>query len=133
MSEKYVRPKITYTDTLQNKEEMKKQLEGFYDIEYADIKRGDILKYVCYNKKQKKYLFRIGGIVHKKTFGKVQLKNNKNSFYWYVNPIQKVENEEYPTYFYKKFTREDELEERIEELEEENKYLRNIVDKIMKS
>tara|TARA_B100001094_G_scaffold303796_1_gene332200 strand:- start:63 stop:461 length:399 start_codon:yes stop_codon:yes gene_type:complete len=132
MEEKYVRPKITYTDTLQNKKEMKKQLEGFYDIEYEDINRGDILKYVCYNKKQKKYLFRIGGIVHKKAFGKIQLKNNKNTYYWYVNPVQKVDDEEFPTYFYKKYTREDELEERIDELEEENRYLRSIVDKIMK-
>ena len=124
---KYVRPKITYTDTLQNKKQIEKELEGYYDIEYDDIKRDDIIKYICYNKIKKKYLYRIGGIVHRKAFGKLQLKNKKNSYYWFVNPIYKTEEEEYPTYFYKKYTREDELEEKIIELQEENEYLKNIV------
>ena len=129
----YKRPKITYTDTIQDKEEIKKQLSGFYDINFEEIKKGDIIKYIAYNIPKKKYLFRIGGIVSCKAFGKIKLKNSKNSYYWWVRPIvtdKKSENE-YPTYFYRKFTREDELEERIEELEEENQYLKELVSKFM--
>lgn len=133
MNQNYKRPKITYTDTLQNPEEINKQLEGFYDINFDDIKRGDTIKYIAYNVAKKKYLFRIGGIVSTKMYGKLKLKNEKGSYYWYVNPIvvNKRENKEYSTYFYRKYTREDELEERLEELENENKYLKDLISKFM--
>ena len=66
-------------------------------------------------------------------YGKLKLKNEKGSYYWYVNPIvvNKRENKEYSTYFYRKYTREDELEERLEELENENKYLKDLISKFM--
>ena len=78
-------------------------------------------------------MFRIGGIVTCKAYGKMKLRNEKGSYYWWVNPIvlDKRKQEEFVSYFYRKYTREDELEERIEELEEENKYLREMVSKFL--
>ncbi len=133
MDKNYKRPKITYTDTLQSEEQIQKQLEGYYDIGFNEIKRGDDIKYISYCIPKKKYMFRIGGIVTSKGYGKIKLRNNKNSFYWSVKPIitNDKEKKDYETYFYRKYTREDELEERIEELEEENKYLKNLVSKFI--
>ena len=129
----YKRPKVTYTDTLQDKKEIEKQLEGYYDVDFKDIRRGDFIRYIAYCIPKRKYMFRIGGIVTCKAYGKMKLRNEKGSYYWWVNPIvlDKRKEEEFVSYFYRKYTREDELEEKIEELEEENKYLREMVSKFL--
>ena len=87
MDKNYKRPKITYTDTLQSEEEINKQLEGYYDVQFDDIKRGDNIRYISYCVPKKKYMYRIGGIVTSKGYGKIKLRNDKGSYYWSLKPF----------------------------------------------
>ena len=66
LTDGYERPKKTYTDTIQNQEEIEKQLENFEEVEEKDIDRIPIncyLKYVKYDLKNNSERLITGGLV----------------------------------------------------------------------
>ena len=64
----YERPTKTITETLQTKKDIEEQLKNFEEIESDDLNFVSIntqLKYISYDKKNKKELFRFGGLLLK--------------------------------------------------------------------
>jgi hypothetical protein len=66
--ESYNRPEKTITETIQNVKDIEAQLENFEEISEEDVNFVNIntqLKYLSYDKKNKKELFRFGGLLVK--------------------------------------------------------------------
>ena len=64
----YERPEVTITETMQNKKDIEEQLKDFEEIDKEDLNFVPIntqLKYITYDKKNKKELFRFGGLLMK--------------------------------------------------------------------
>jgi hypothetical protein len=64
----YERPELTITETMQNKKDIEEQLKDFEEIDKEDLNFVPIntqLKYISYDKKNKKELFRFGGLLMK--------------------------------------------------------------------
>jgi hypothetical protein len=64
----YIRPEKTITELVQNRKDIEEQLEDFEEIpeEYvSQINVNTALKYLSYDKKNKKELFRFGGLLIK--------------------------------------------------------------------
>jgi hypothetical protein len=64
----YERPELTITETMQNKKDIEEQLKGFEEIDKEDlnfVSNNTQLKYISYDKKNKKELFRFGGLLMK--------------------------------------------------------------------
>lgn len=67
-SSNYDRPNVTITDTMQNKKDIEEKLEGFEEVTNEDlnfIPLNSLLRYISYDKKNKKELFRFGGLLVK--------------------------------------------------------------------
>jgi hypothetical protein len=68
MSKDYIRPQKTQTERMQSKNELKEYLKDYEEIEKDDINyipMGTLIRYISYDKKNRKELFRYGGIVKK--------------------------------------------------------------------
>ena len=64
----YERPELTITETMQNKKDIEEQLKDFEEVSSEDLNFISIntqLKYISYDKKNKKELFRFGGLLMK--------------------------------------------------------------------
>ena len=64
----YQRPEKTITELIQNKADIEEQLKDFEEISNEDLNFINIntqLKYISYDKKSKKELFRFGGLLVK--------------------------------------------------------------------
>lgn len=64
----YERPTVTITDAVQNRKDIEEQLANFEEIESDDVVYVNLntqLKYITYDKKNKKELFRFGGLLTK--------------------------------------------------------------------
>jgi len=64
----YERPELTITETMQNKKDIEEQLKNFEEVSSEDLNFVSIntqLKYISYDKKNKKELFRFGGLLMK--------------------------------------------------------------------
>jgi len=64
----YERPKKTITETMQNKKDIEEQLKSFEEIPEDDINFINLntqLKYISYDKQNKRELFRFGGLLVK--------------------------------------------------------------------
>ncbi len=64
----YERPKMTITDAVQNRKDIEEQLVNFEEIDSDDVVYvpiGSQLKYISYDKKNRKELFRFGGLLTK--------------------------------------------------------------------
>lgn len=73
----YERPKITYTDTLQNKQSMKQKLKNYTRADDIDnVPLHTHIRYVSLDKKFKQ-VFRTGGILIKKHAKYIKLSNGK--------------------------------------------------------
>lgn len=67
-SSDYERPEKTITETIQNKNDIEEQLKNFEEITEEELNFMNIntqLKYISYDKKNKKELFRFGGLLVK--------------------------------------------------------------------
>ena len=74
---KYVRPAITYTDTLQSHDKIKKSLEDYNKIDNIDtIPLGTFIKYVTYTKGKPRLC--IGGRLYKKHNDYVMIKGRNH-------------------------------------------------------
>jgi len=66
--ESYNRPQKTITESIQTKKDIEEQLSNFEEISNDDlcyVNTGTQLKYLSYDKKNKKELFRFGGLLIK--------------------------------------------------------------------
>ena len=66
--ESYIRPEKTITESIQTKKDIEEQLVNFEEIPNEDLCYTNIntqLKYLSYDKKNKKELFRFGGLLVK--------------------------------------------------------------------
>ena len=64
----YQRPEKTITESIQNKTDIEEQLKDFEEISNEDLNFINVntqLKYISYDKKSKKELFRFGGLLVK--------------------------------------------------------------------
>ena len=64
----YERPDKTITETMQNKKDIEEQLKNFEEITNEDLNFVNVntqLKYISYDKQNKKELFRFGGLLVK--------------------------------------------------------------------
>jgi hypothetical protein len=64
----YERPSVTITDAVQNRKDIEEQLANFEEIESDDVVYVNLnsqLKYITYDKKNRKELFRFGGLLTK--------------------------------------------------------------------
>ena len=64
----YERPALTITETIQTKKDIEEQLKNFEEISDEDLNFINVntqLKYISYDKKNKKELFRFGGLLVK--------------------------------------------------------------------
>ena len=64
----YERPTLTITETIQTKKDIEEQLKNFEEISDEDLNFINVntqLKYLSYDKKNKKELFRFGGLLVK--------------------------------------------------------------------
>lgn len=67
-SSEYERPEKTITDVIQTKKDIEEQLKNFSEITDEDLNFVNVntqLKYISYDKKNKKELFRFGGLLLK--------------------------------------------------------------------
>lgn len=68
MSKDYMRPSKTTTDRMQSKDELKKYLKDYEEIPKDDVNFmtiGQLLRYISYDKKTRKEIFRFGGLLKK--------------------------------------------------------------------
>jgi hypothetical protein len=66
--DKYIRPEKTITESIQNKKDIEEKLNDFEEISDEDlnfINVNTLLRYISYDKKDKKELFRFGGLLVK--------------------------------------------------------------------
>ena len=77
IKKKYIRPEITYTDTIQSREKMKKLLEDYTKIENIDeIPLGTFIKYITL--KNNKPRLCIGGRLYKKHKDYIMIKGRNH-------------------------------------------------------
>jgi hypothetical protein len=65
-NEKYIRPKNTITDTIQNQEDIEDLLKDYEEVSFEEISfipLNTSIRYLIYDKIKKKELFRFGGIL----------------------------------------------------------------------
>ena len=74
---KYTRPKITYTDTLQSAEKIKKSLENYDRVNDIDeLPLGTFIKYITFTNNKPRLC--IGGILYKKCNDYVMIKGRNH-------------------------------------------------------
>tara|TARA_B100001093_G_scaffold512260_1_gene581778 strand:- start:1358 stop:1774 length:417 start_codon:yes stop_codon:yes gene_type:complete len=126
----YDRPKTTYQDTIQNKEAMMEKLKNYVRAEDVDDVPIDThVRYVTLDK-NKKQVFRLGGLV-KKIHPKYVILSN-GSFGWSVQRYHYVEGVEDPvfeTVFWRVISKESRMEQKIEEQRKEIIRLKKLLNK----
>lgn len=68
MSKDYMRPSKTTTDRMQAKDELKKYLKDYEEVPMEDVNFmtiGQLLRYISYDKKTRREIFRFGGLLKK--------------------------------------------------------------------
>tara|TARA_B100001057_G_scaffold454381_1_gene500125 strand:- start:41 stop:529 length:489 start_codon:yes stop_codon:yes gene_type:complete len=117
----YSRPDVTITDKLQTKEEMLKRLENYERVEDIDeVSISTHVRYVTLDK-EKKQVFRLGGLIKRIHPKYLILSNGRHS--WSVQRYHfddDPDNEEpiFETIFWRVISKESKLMDKIAELEE---------------
>jgi len=114
----YERPKKTITDTMQTKKDIEEQLRNFEEIPDEDLNFVNIntqLKYISYDKKNKKEQFRFGGLLLKVNRDYLTLVG-KEGLRFSVQRYTKNEKGEnlHKTRFFKKMKEEEVLKEQLD-------------------
>ena len=104
--QKYVRPAITYTDTLQSHAKIKKSLENYTRIDNIDsIPLGTFIKYVTYTKGKPRLC--IGGRLYKKNNDYVMIKGRNHiifsvqKYHWKEDANKEEDDPIFITMFFK--------------------------------
>ncbi len=137
MSKDYVRPTKTTTDRLQSKDELKQYLKDYEEIKEEEVNFipiGQLLRYIGYDKKNRREIFRFGGLLKKvaKDYLVLQGKNGMTfscQRYTYDDGGNKIHN----TRFFKKMNPElvlkEEYAEAMDKTEEIMKNQTSIIEK----
>jgi hypothetical protein len=103
---KYVRPKVTYTDTIQTQEKIKALLENYIKIENIDeIPLGTFVKYITFTNNRPRLC--IGGRLYKKHKDYIMLKGRNHvlfsvqKYHWEKNADKEKDNPIFITMFWK--------------------------------
>tara|TARA_B110000908_G_C10220233_1_gene434946 strand:+ start:318 stop:821 length:504 start_codon:yes stop_codon:yes gene_type:complete len=106
LSDNYVRPKVTYTETIQNYDKIKSLLKDYIKIEDIDtIPLGTFIKYITY--KNGKPQIRIGGILVKAADEYITLRTYNFKFFhvqkyhWAEGANKELDNPVFGTMFWK--------------------------------
>jgi len=115
----YQRPEITITESIQNKKNIEDQLIDFEEINEDDLNFINIntqLKYISYDKKNNKELFRFGGLLVKIAKDYLILRGKENLTFS-VQRYTKNDNNEiiHNTRFFKKIKETDKLKIELED------------------
>ena len=117
----YKRPKTTYTDTIQNKKDMLEKLKNYEPVDdIDDISLNTHVRYVTLDRKTKKQVFRLGGLLTKKHSRYVICSNGR--FSWSVQRYHYNDEDEDPifeTKFWKVLTKEELMRKTILEQQQE--------------
>jgi len=133
----YERPEITITESIQNKKNIEEQLKDFEEIPEEDLNFVNLntqLKYISYDKKNKKELFRFGGILIKIAKDYFILRGKEGLRFSVQRYTRNDKNEIiHTTRFFKKIKETDklklELEETIEHATEKIQKQSSIIEK----
>ena len=137
MSKDYMRPSKTTTDRMQTKDELKKYLKDYVEIPLEDINFmtiGQLIRYISYDKKTRKEIFRFGGLLKKidKNYVVLQGKNGM-TFSAQRHTYDDNENLIHTTRFFKKQKVEEilrvEMEEAIDRSDEVIHKQNEVIDK----
>ncbi len=128
----YVRPEVTFQDTLQNKDEMLKRLENYErvdDIEEVPI--GTHIRYVTLDK-NKKQVFRLGGILRRTHPKYLSLSNGNHT--WSVQRYHYSDDNSddepiFETVYWRTVSKEDILEKMVMNQDEKILELQNALQK----
>jgi hypothetical protein len=113
----YDRPKKTITDLVQNKKDILEQLADFEEIPPEELDNMSInieLKYITYDKKNKKELFRFGGTLRKIDQKYIVLVGKRNLSFTAQRYTYNDKNEViHVTRFFKRYTADDKLKNEL--------------------
>ena len=131
----YERPKVTHTDTLQNKQAMLEMLEDYERVDDIDeVALGTRVRYVTLDK-TKKQAFRVGGILIKKHERYVVLSNGKVKWsvqrYHYSDDLS-IDDPIFDTVFWRLVSDTELMERTIEQKDEIIEGLKNYIRKNIK-
>ncbi len=137
MSKDYMRPSKTTTDRMQSKDELKKYLKDYEQIPEEDVNFmtiGQLLRYISFDKKTRREIFRFGGLLKKidKEYVVLQGKNGMTfsaQRYTYDDNGNKI----HTTRFFKKHKPEEiikvQFEEALEKSDEVIDKQKEVIDK----
>ncbi len=137
MSKEYIRPSKTATDKMQSKDELNQFLNDYDEVKEEDVNflpMGQLLRYIGYDKKNKRELFRYGGLLKKvaKDYLVLQGKNGM-TFSCQRYTFDDMGNLIHTTRFFKKMKPElivkEEYEGVLDKTEELVKQQQSIIDK----
>ena len=116
----FERPKITYTDTLQNKQAIQQKLDGFVEVpedEIDNLDEGSFLRYLKYDTKTKREKFVTGGVLLRVYPKFLVIKGKGDGTFSAQRFIEKKDGTFYPTRFFKKLNNEEKLKMQLIEMQ----------------
>ena len=125
--DEYIRPKKTITELVQNRKDIVEILKDHDEIEEDEIDElllNTRIKYITYNTKQKKYLFRYGGML-RKIHEKYLVLAGRNNKTFTVQRYNIKDNSLEPTRFYKQVSKYDNLLSEYNELKDKSEDIFN--------
>ncbi len=130
----YERPENTITELMQTPQEIKEQLKGYVEINGDDIfySLNTPVKYITYDLKTNKELFRFGGTLVKIEKDYVVLSGKEGMRFSVQRYIKNNGNVVYNTRFFKRMTENDQIKNKYEEVLLKTHDLIDEKDKIIK-
>ena len=128
----YVRPEVTFQDTLQNKDEMLKRLENYERVDdIEEVPLGTHIRYVTLDR-NKKQVFRLGGILRRIHPKYLSLSNGNHT--WSVQRYHYSDDNSddepiFETVYWRTVSKEDILEKMVMNQDEKILELQNALQK----
>ena len=128
----FQRPKITYTDTLQNKQSMQEKLKNYERVDdIDDVPLNTHVRYVTLDK-DKKQVFRLGGLLKKIHSKYVQLTNGTHIWSvqkYHYSDDQSDDEPLFETVFFRIMSKNRQIETQKKEMQAQNQQLIDLVNK----
>ena len=126
----FQRPKITYTDTLQNKDAMQEKLKNYERVDdIDDVPLNTHVRYVTLDK-EKKQVFRLGGLLKKIHSKYVQLTNGTHIWSvqrYHYSDDQSDDEPIFETVFFRIISKNRQMENQKIKMQNQNQQLADIV------
>ena len=117
----YVRPKKTYTDTLQSNEAIETKLDQFVEVDEKDIDslpKNSFIRYIKYDLKSKSEKFVTGGLLLRVTPEYLLLMGKNNGSFCAQRYTYQGDKVVYKTRFFKLLSKEEKLKEELADTQE---------------